>query len=116
MFTFSFFQIIFNIMFFIIISMFVIAVVGGIKQWNKNNNQPVLYVNAKLISKRTNISRNNNNHSRSTSYYCTFEVESGDRIEFRLSGNEYGLLAENDAGKLKFQGTRYLGFQRNLEE
>lgn len=112
---FSFFPIIFNIMFFIIISMFVIAIIGGIKQWSKNNNQPVLSVEAKVVAKRSNTSRNSHNHSSSTSYYCTFEIESGDRVEFHLSGNEYGLLAENDIGKLKFQGTRYLGFHRNLE-
>ena len=31
----------------------------------------------------------------------------------RLGGREYGLLAEGDKGKLHFQGTRYLGFDRN---
>ena len=48
-----------------------------------------------------------------TSYYATFQVESGDRIEFLVSGTEYGMLAEGDSGKLTFQGTRYLNFQRN---
>ncbi|MEG2144477.1 MAG: DUF2500 domain-containing protein, partial [Oscillospiraceae bacterium] len=38
---------------------------------------------------------------------------SGDRMEFSVSDQEYGLLAENDMGVLTFQGTRYLGFQRN---
>ena len=42
------------------------------------------------------------------------EVESGDRMELNLSGQEYGLLAEGDRGKLTFQGTRYLGFEREL--
>ena len=42
----------------------------------------------------------------------SFEVESGDRMEFELRGSEYGLLAEGDLGKLTFQGTRYLGFER----
>ena len=41
-----------------------------------------------------------------------YEVESGDRMEFQLSGSEYGLLIEGDAGKLAFQGTRFLGFDR----
>ena len=50
----------------------------------------------------------------STSYYATFQVESGDRMELNLSGQEYGLLAEGDRGKLTFQGTRYLGFEREL--
>ena len=50
--------------------------------------------------------------SASTSYYATFEVESGDRIELPLSGSEYGMLAEGDRGTLSFQGTRFLGFER----
>ena len=51
--------------------------------------------------------------SSSTSYYVTFEVESGDRMELSVSGSEYGMLAEGDTGTLKFQGTRYLGFERH---
>ena len=45
-------------------------------------------------------------------YYVTFQVDSGDRIELNLNGNEYGMLIEGDKGKLSFQGTRYLGFMR----
>ena len=48
----------------------------------------------------------------STSYYVTFQVESGDRMELCVDGTEYGMLAEGDCGKLTFQGTRYLGFER----
>ena len=29
-----------------------------------------------------------------------------------MSGTEYGLLIEGDKGNLSFQGTRYLGFER----
>ena len=48
----------------------------------------------------------------STSYYVTFQVDSGDRMEFKVSGSEYGVLAEGDFGKLSFQGSRYLNFVR----
>ena len=48
----------------------------------------------------------------STSYYVTFQVESGDRIELGVSGMEYGMLIEGDTGRLSFQGTRYLSFER----
>ena len=48
----------------------------------------------------------------STTYYATFQVESGDRMELRLSGAEYGMLAEGDRGRLTFQGTCYLSFER----
>ena len=45
-------------------------------------------------------------------YYVTFQMESGDRMEFQVSGIEYGMLAEGDTGELTFQGTRYLAFER----
>ena len=48
----------------------------------------------------------------STSHYVTFQVESGDRMELNVTGSEYGLLVEGDQGRLTFQGTRYLGFER----
>ena len=74
----------------------------------------------RLVSKRANTSHhhhNNNMHSTtSTSYYATFEVESGDRMEFHISGKEYGMLAEGDLGKLMFQGTRYHSFTRSNNE
>ena len=51
-----------------------------------------------------------------TSYYVTFQVESGDRMEFEASDMEYGMLAEGDRGMLTFQGTRYLNFRREGAE
>lgn len=51
--------------------------------------------------------------STSTTYYATFEVNSGDRLEFKVRDTEYGMLVENDTGMLTFQCTRYLGFERS---
>ena len=51
--------------------------------------------------------------SLSNTYYVTFEVASGDRLEYRVRDNEYGMLVENDVGRLTFQGTRYLEFERD---
>ena len=48
----------------------------------------------------------------STRYFATFQVESGDRMELQMSGQDYGMLVEGDRGRLTFQGTRYLDFQR----
>jgi hypothetical protein len=50
--------------------------------------------------------------STSTFYYVTFQFHSNDRQEFRVSGQQYGQLVEGDVGKLTFQGTRFLGFER----
>ncbi|WMM25527.1 DUF2500 domain-containing protein [Tissierella sp. MB52-C2] len=115
---FSLTGVIFPIFFIVIFGMFIFTAVKGIGQWHSNNQQPVLTVAAKLVSKRTNVSRHNHNNTdhihstTSTTYYATFEVESGDRIEFHISGEEYGILVEGDIGKLTFQGTRYQNFER----
>ncbi len=114
---FNIFGILFAIGFVFVIGVFIVIFAKGIGQWSKNNKSPRLTVPATLIAKRTNVSRHHHggdhhHHHTSTSYYATFQVESGDRMEFLISGQEYGLLMEGDRGNLSFQGTRYLGFAR----
>ncbi len=116
---FNMFGIMFAIVFMLIVGMFIVTAVKGIGQWNKNNHSPRLTVSAAIVSKRTNVSRHRhggvNDHyhtSTTTTYYVTFQVESGDRMELQVAGQEYGVLVEGDNGKLTFQGTRYLGFER----
>ncbi len=96
-----------------------LTIVRNTKQWNKNNHSPKISVEARVVAKRTAVDSYRRHHhdrmdsfSHSTSYYVTFEFESKDRSEFLVSGNDYGMLAEGDFGKLTFQGTRYLGFER----
>lgn len=91
---------------------------------HKNNNSPRLTVSARIVAKRQNTTHNNQPNAgdisgahgfhtiSSTSYYVTFQVDSGDRMELSVSGSEYGVLAEGDKGQLTFQGTRYLTFDR----
>ena len=50
------------------------------------------------------------------SYHVTFQVESGDRMELKVIRSEYDMLLVGDRGRVSFQGTRYLGFERGLEE
>ena len=116
---FNMFGIMFSITFIIVIGMFIMTAVRGISQWNKNNNSPRLTVEAVVVAKRTNVTHHHNggvnehhHHHTSTSYYVTFQVQSGDRMELHMSGHEYGMLVEGDQGMLSFQGTRYLGFER----
>ena len=111
------FELIFILIFVIVIGMFVFFAVSGLRQWNKNNNSPKLTVEAQVVTKRTSVTHHHDmdnaamSHT-STSHYVTFQVESGDRMELHVSGHEYGMLAEGDYGRLTFQGTRYLGFER----
>ena len=115
------FTIAFLAIFLIFIITFIIFVIKGISEWSYNNKQPILDVDCKVVSKRINVSQNGgytdangHNHvgSSSTSYYVTFEFENKDRMEIHVSGKVYGSIVENDVGKLKFQGTRFLDFNR----
>ena len=109
------------IAFTVIVVGFVSAIYRAISRKLQNDKQPILVIPAKIISKRTHISSSVHNefdtsshHHTSTDYYIGFESASGERREFLVSGQEYGLLTESDSGKLKFQGTRYLGFERSV--
>lgn len=119
-FMFSFVPLMIIIVAILIFGLIIFMIIKGVGQWSYNNSQPVLSVPARIISRRTNVSSRISNdanavgvhHHTDTSYYIAFEVESGSRMEFQVRGNEYGLLAENDTGKLTFQGSRYLRFER----
>ena len=106
------------LIFIIVFGMIIFTMIKGVGQWSSNNKQPVITVVAEIVAKRGHTSRSNHNHgdnmhsSTSTTYYATFQVESGDRMEFHISVKEFGMLAEGDIGKLTFQGTRYHGFER----
>ena len=120
---FALFDVMFFLVFALVIGTFIVTAVRGFSQWNKNNHSPRLTVEATVIAKRTNVSRHHHsggvNHvghtSTSTTYYVTFQVASGDRMELQMQGREFGLLVEGDFGDLTFQGTRYLGFERKVK-
>ena len=119
--TFSFMQVMVPLMFVLVFGFMIVTLVRGVGEWNKNNHSPKLTVPATVVSRRTAVSYhhhgNEMHHTHTaTSYYATFQVESGDRIEFAVPGAEYGMLAEGDRGTLAFQGTRYLNFRREGAE
>ena len=102
------FSILFPLVFLVVLGMILFTVVGNLRTWSKNNASPRLTVPATVVAKRTD---NTMSHT-FTIYYATFQVESGDRMELEVDGSDYGMLVEGDTGKLSFQGTRYLGFER----
>ncbi len=113
------FEILFFLMFCLIFGMVIFTFIRGIGEWNKNNHSPRLTVDATVVTKRSQVSHHHHNASNnamhtthSTTYYVTFQVESGDRMELMVNGSEFGMLVEGDYGKLTFQGTRYIGFER----
>ena len=114
------FPLMFLVVFIFIISTIVGSLVSGAKRKHKNDQSPRVTADAKVVSKRMQVGQNrqssgDNDMMRSytySKYFVTFEFESGDRLELLVDGSDYGLLVEGDTGKLSFQGTRYLGFQR----
>lgn len=122
LFGFDGFTIIFYAIFILALALIIFGIFRGIRQWSCNNRSPRLTVQATVAAKRTQVSAHHHNMgngvmnlSQSTTYYVTFQVESGDRLELCVGGREYGQLAEGDVGRLTFQGTRYLGFDRTGE-
>lgn len=82
------------IIFIIIVISIIASLFSGLKQWKKNENSPRLTVPAIVKVKRTNVTRrthhhhdnNHHSHSTSTTYFVTFEFESGDRSSFMYPG------------------------------
>ena len=118
------FEVIFFVMFIAVFGIIIVNIIRGVGEWNKNNHSPRLTVEAAVVSNRLDVSHHQHGNAgdetgahgytttSSTAYYVTFQVESGDRMEFHVNGSEYGMLVEGDRGKLNFQGSRYLGFVR----
>ena len=109
---FSIFPLMFAAVFCFVIGIFVYVFATMLRQNHRNNQSPRLSVSATVVAKRDHRSRSRDHVH--TSYYATVQFESGDRLELAISGGEFGLLCEGDRGTLTFQGTRYLGFEREF--
>ena len=120
------FLLLFGAVFLLVVTVFIVILVKILKQRRVNNNSPRLTVEATVVSRRRDVSHHDSPNAgditgahgytttSSTTYYATFQVESGDRLELAIPGNQYGYLAEGDRGRLTFQGTRFLSFERTL--
>ncbi len=107
-FMFSIFPLFFFVTFCFVFGMIISTLVKSAKQNRENNNSPRITAEAQVVAKRTKVW---GDHSH-TNYYATFQFESGDRLELEVPHNRFGYLVEGDKGKLTFQGTRFLDFER----
>ena len=113
----------------ILIAVFAALLIGavgrGLYVWMKNNRSPQETAEAKVVAKRMKVTghgghtavrsvsaMNTVSSSTYTRYFVTFELENGRRLELGVKDPEYAMLAEGDKGRLSYQGTRYLGFER----
>lgn len=125
-FSFGGFETMFSIVFVIVVAGFVLVFAMLLarmlregKRWRRDNASPLLTVTAAVVAKRAEVSYRTRHTSTGmhsgfshTTYFVTFQVESGDRMELEVRDTEYGILAEGDVGRLTFQGSRYQGFER----
>ena len=100
-----------------VLAVFGVVLFRMISEWNHNNHSPRLTVPAVVVAKRGHTTHHhdagNLSHSHSsTTYYATFQFESGDRLELHVPHSQFGYLVEGDRGELTFQGTRFLVFER----
>ena len=90
----------------------VVAGVKGSVRWSRNNAAPVESVPASVATKRTDTRGGAGDAAASTSYFVTFELTDGTRLELGVRGSQFGQLADGDTGMLTRQGTRFKGFVR----
>lgn len=130
---FDFFNIFFIVIAVLVVGLFIFVLINMIghrklfngvlrraaDQMERDDHAPRLTVTATVVSKRSNITVHHHTSdsvyphtSTTTSYYATFQVQSGDRMELSVPSTEYGLLVEGDEGDLTFQGSRFLRFDR----
>ena len=102
------FPILFLAIFGLVFGMIVSTLVKQGKTNRKNDASPRLTTEATVVTKRTHV-RGDHAH---TTYFATFQFESGDRLELEIPRDKFGYIVEGDNGKLHFQGTRFLDFQR----
>lgn len=104
-----------SIIFIAVLGVFGYVIVKGLSTWMSNNAADIVTEKGKVVSKRTQVWGGGNNTSASTSYFVTFELEDGHRMELPIKAQQYGLLAEGDVGDLTYQGTRFKAFERQID-
>lgn len=71
----------------------------------KNIALPRISAPAKVVSRRTfSMSKDGK------AYFITFEFKTGDRAEYRVSGDTYLYFAEGDEGTITVRGTEFISF------
>lgn len=94
------------------------AVLRGVMDWNNNRHSQVTVVKAGVISKKEDEVQHYDAQTGAlngvtSSYYVFFQVEDGGEVlRFHVSLREFRKLSEGDRGELKYQGSRFIGFEK----
>ena len=85
----------------------------AIRRASRVANSPERSAEASVLSKRVEVSAIERGKPEQR-HFATFQFPSGERVEFELTGHQFGLLAEADQGTLTWKGPRYVGFTREI--
>jgi hypothetical protein len=89
------------------------------RESSRNDALPVTAVHATVSATRTNTiaqpAELNPKYKIDpvTKFFVTFRLSEGRTVEFELSSQQLAPLTEGQQGKLTYQGTRYLGFEKS---
>jgi hypothetical protein len=100
------------IIFFIFFGLIVIIILSRLVNVGVQKTKSKETVGARIISKRQHVWGSERSR---TSYYATFELESGERVEYNVPSSEIGYLVEGDVGMLTYQGTLFVAFSRQVD-
>lgn len=90
-----------------------IAVTRSARATAQDRNAPRLRAEATVVDKRSEITGGGESRARQH-YFVTFQFPDGNRTELALTGPESGMLTPGDTGVVEWQGTRYVGFAREI--
>ena len=95
-----------------------VQVFRGVVQWNRNNQSPVITVQASVIAKRADGEEDSlaeQNHFPQPAlpqYFVSFSLD-GREMELMVPEAHYEALSIGDDGELTHQGTRFLGWEQS---
>jgi hypothetical protein len=79
-----------------------------------NRKLPKVTVTAITKAKCSRTNQRTNGKTAGTLNYVTFELDTGERMVICVSDHEYDLILEEDLGKLTFQGSQFISFERDM--
>jgi len=91
----------------------IVAIARRNRQAQLNDQAPRLQAEARVVDKRSEITGGGETRA-VQHYFVTFQFPDGNRLELEVAGSESGMLTPGDTGSLDWQGTRYLGFAREI--
>lgn len=93
----------FTILFFIVICVVMIEFMLAVTRWSFNNKQPIK-TNYAIVKYKRKDSING-------TYFITFELSEGKKVEYQVNSRDYAMIYENSRGLLENKGSRFVKFR-----